>query len=100
MSLWLIFFLHNYKGLIRILNTLAISTNNTNTDNGIYNKEFESDYLNMSDSEFHKTLRGAIRDLIKRKENGEIFKWDKTFVETVVKPYFPELFEEIQKQMN
>ncbi|MGI6235881.1 MAG: hypothetical protein ACOYI6_11655, partial [Christensenellales bacterium] len=45
-------------------------------------------------------LRGAIRDLIKRKENGEIFKWDKTFVETVVKPYFPELFEEIQKQMN
>jgi hypothetical protein len=93
---------HNYnftaEERIRILNTPAIF--NTNTENGIYNKEFESDYLIMSDSEFYKALRGAIKDLIKRKENGENFKWDKTFVDTVVKPYFPEFSDRIRKQIN
>lgn len=65
-----------------------------------YNMKSEKEYLEMSDTEFDNLLKSTIIDNIKRKATGEDIKWDKTFVDTIIKDRFPKLYDEIQEQMR
>ena len=65
-----------------------------------YNHETENYLARLNDKELVELARKNLSSVINRKQAGEQIIWNASFVEKVVKQYFPELYSEIAEQLT
>lgn len=91
---------HTYTKEERLMILGMPMVHSTDTSGEMYSISLQEKYMKMSDEEFEQHLKENIKSVIKRKAKGEELKWDKTFVETIIKKYFPEFYTVISDQMK
>jgi hypothetical protein len=62
------------------------------------NQEILQNALSVSDDQFNKMLADNISSINSRIEAGDKIVWNKTFVDTVIEPRFPDLYKNISLQ--
>ncbi|WP_338825098.1 hypothetical protein [Neomoorella humiferrea] len=65
-----------------------------------YNEKIYQQYEKLNENDLKNIIKQKLVDVIELKKQNKNIYWDKDFIETVVKSYYPELYSEIIQQIS